>query len=140
MSSLDVKEALPAWPFVIQVQVGNLLQAVLINQGWECKDGKSRALVARLAKVPMAQLCPMGFVFIWVDKTLVGQLLSLESSFLLAQSECMPPLRRMPTAEESFSLQTHSHLSKESTAGGLARASARIFSASADSRGCRFDG
>ena len=53
-------------------------QAVLINQGWECKDAKGKAVVARLAKVPMAQLCPTGFIFIWVDKTLVGQLLPLE--------------------------------------------------------------
>ena len=51
------------------------LQAVLINQGWECKGARGKARAARLAKVPMAQLCPSGFIFIWVDKMLVGQLL-----------------------------------------------------------------
>jgi len=47
------------------------MQAVLINQGWECKGAKGKAAVSRLGKVPMTQLCPSGFIFIWVDKTLV---------------------------------------------------------------------
>ena len=54
------------------------MQAVLINQGWECKDAKGKAVAARLAKVPMTRLCPMGFIFIWVDKTLVSPCLFLK--------------------------------------------------------------
>ena len=58
-----------------------MVQAVLINQGWECKAAKGKGVAARLAKVPMTQLCPMGFIFIWVDKTLVGHLPTLKKSF-----------------------------------------------------------
>lgn len=47
----------------------DLMQAVLVNQGWEGKHASSKAVVARLAKLPMTQLCPTGFIFIWVDKT-----------------------------------------------------------------------
>ena len=47
----------------------NLLQAVLINQGWEGRHANGKAVVARLACLPMTQLCPTGFIFIWVDKT-----------------------------------------------------------------------
>ena len=45
------------------------MQAVLVNQGWEGKYASGKAVVALLAKLPMTQLCPMGFIFIWVDKT-----------------------------------------------------------------------
>lgn len=48
------------------------LQAILINQGWECRHASGKAVIARLAKMPMTQLCPIGFIFIWVDKTLVS--------------------------------------------------------------------
>ena len=61
----------------------NYMQAVLINQGWEGKHAGSKAVVARLAKLPMTQLCPTGFIFIWVDKTHVrhgpAALLSISS-------------------------------------------------------------
>ena len=49
-----------------------LLQAVLVNQGWECKGASDKAITARLSKIPMSKLCPIGFIFIWVDKTLVS--------------------------------------------------------------------
>ena len=45
------------------------MQAVLVNQGWEGKHASGKAVVGRLAKLPMTQLCPTGFIFIWVDKT-----------------------------------------------------------------------
>lgn len=47
-------------------------QGVLINQGWEVKGAQGDASIARLAKFPMPQLCPAGFVFIWVDKVHVS--------------------------------------------------------------------
>ncbi|CAL5228471.1 g11612 [Coccomyxa viridis] len=57
--------------------IGTAFQAVLINQGWECKSAEGKAVAARLAKVPMTQLCPIGFIFIWVDKTLIAEVVNL---------------------------------------------------------------
>lgn len=46
-----------------------LLQGVLINRGWEVEGAAdSNAVTARLAKLPLPQLCPAGFVFAWADK------------------------------------------------------------------------
>ena len=45
-----------------------MLQGVLINRGWEVDGAEGDAGVARLARVPLARLCPSGFVFIWADK------------------------------------------------------------------------
>lgn len=59
-----------------------LLQGVLINQGWEVKGATGDASVACLAKLPIQQLCPVGFIFIWVDKVHV-RLLSFSTTLLL---------------------------------------------------------
>jgi hypothetical protein len=45
-----------------------VLQGVLINRGWEVEGAADNAVVARLAKLPLPQLCPAGFVFAWADK------------------------------------------------------------------------
>ena len=57
------------------------LQAVLVNQGWECKGASGKAITARLSKIPVSKLCPIGFIFIWVDKTLVSLHPDLCSTF-----------------------------------------------------------
>jgi len=46
-----------------------LLQGVLINPGWEVPGASGGgAAVANLCRLPLPGLCPVGFVFIWVQK------------------------------------------------------------------------
>ena len=62
---------------IVAVSTGGscvLLQAVLVNQGWECKGASGKAITARLGRIPVSKLCPMGFIFIWVDKSLVSHI------------------------------------------------------------------
>jgi hypothetical protein len=44
---------------------------VLINVGWE-GGGGPKAAMAGLASLPLPRLCPVGFVFIWADKSLLA--------------------------------------------------------------------
>lgn len=44
------------------------VQGLLINPGWEIPGATGAAAVAGLTKLPLPRLCPVGFVFIWVDK------------------------------------------------------------------------
>ncbi|KAK9840812.1 hypothetical protein WJX81_006676 [Elliptochloris bilobata] len=46
-------------------------QAVLVNGGWEVDGGDA---AARLAKVPLPRLVPVGFVFVWAQKHHVAAL------------------------------------------------------------------
>lgn len=44
------------------------LQGVLINPGWEVVKARGLEAAASLAKLPIPKLCPIGFIFIWVQK------------------------------------------------------------------------
>ncbi|BDA48164.1 hypothetical protein COCOBI_11-4240 [Coccomyxa sp. Obi] len=57
--------------------LGRGFQGILINQGWEVKGATGDASVACLAKLPVQQLCPVGFIFIWVDKVHVAAVVKL---------------------------------------------------------------
>ena len=46
-------------------------QAVLVNAGWEAEGADA---AARLAKVPLPRLVPVGFVFVWAQKQHVAAL------------------------------------------------------------------
>ena len=46
-------------------------QAVLVNGGWEAEGADA---TARLAKVPLPRLVPVGFVFVWAQKQHVAAL------------------------------------------------------------------
>lgn len=48
------------------------VQAVLINPGWELPDATGSDAAAKLAKVPIPRLCPVGFIFVWVPKRLIS--------------------------------------------------------------------
>ena len=43
-------------------------QGVLINPGWEVSGASGSEAVSLLAKLPIQRLCPIGFIFIWVQK------------------------------------------------------------------------
>lgn len=47
--------------------LGSDFQAVYINSGWDADADP----MARLQQLPISRLCPIGFVFMWVPKTLV---------------------------------------------------------------------
>lgn len=47
------------------------VQAVLVNAGWEAEGADA---AARLAKVPLPRLVPVGFVFVWAQKQHVAAL------------------------------------------------------------------
>ena len=70
--TLDTQSSvgLRPWPDSI------LVQAVLVQPGWASMSAAAGAAddvqLAALARVPMEQLCPVGFVFLWAEKVCSG--------------------------------------------------------------------
>jgi hypothetical protein len=70
--TLDTQSSvgLRPWPGSI------LVQAVLVQPGWASMSAAAGAAddaqLAALARVPMEQLCPVGFVFLWAEKVCSG--------------------------------------------------------------------
>lgn len=56
-----------AWPMMTANRMLTM-QGVLINPGWDGSGPTGPAATGSLAKLPIPRLCPIGFVFIWVQK------------------------------------------------------------------------
>lgn len=52
------------------------LQAILINPSWDTGGSAKESVVKGFARIPVTQLCPIGFVFVWVKKHQISSIVA----------------------------------------------------------------